>query len=451
MAVETSFLKHIAEGAVCSGHKVTPSGNRTWAPLNRPHGPCSSSSRPEGAPATAMVDDMLLWDQLRTSYIRRQIRGEVDAPIIDNRDANVANRDYSLNTDAGVGPNGAKPNFQQQDSDSAPIGNSAVSQTVAIDTSSDIPWVQCLPCPTPQCHPQKDPFYDPTKSSTYAPIRCGSPACAQLGSRYGNGCTTSQQCQYIVNYGDGRATTGTYITDTLTLSSTFVVKNFRFGCSHAVRGSFSDQTAGVLALGGGTQSLLAQTARTFGNAFSYCIPQPSSTGFLSMGGPVAATSRFARTPLIKNIRAPTFYVVRLQAITVAGQRLNVPPAVFSAGSVMDSSTIITQLPPTAYRALRASFRSAMRAYPLTAPRRNLDTCYDFIRFPKVTVPRVSLVFDRGAILQLDATSVMIDGCLAFAANPSDGSVGFIGNVQQQTYEVLYDVGGGSLGFRRGAC
>jgi hypothetical protein len=174
-------------------------------------------------------------------------------------------------------------------------------------------------------------------------------------------------------------------------------------------------------------------------------------GFLSLGGPSRASLAFVRTPLIRNPRAPTFYIVRLQAITVAGQRINVPPSVFSAGSVVDSSTIVTQLPPTAYRALRTAFRNAMRMYPRTTPTRNLDTCYDFLRFPRVTVPTVSLIFDRGATVQLDPTSIMIDGCLAFTASPSDRAVGFIGNVQQQTYEVLYDVGGGSVGFRRYAC
>jgi hypothetical protein len=328
-----------------------------------------------------------------------------------------------------------------------------VTQTVVIDTSSDVPWVQCAPCPSPQCHLQKDKLYDPARSSTSAPIPCGSPACARLGGSYGNGCSSSGQCQYTVNYGGGTATTGTYVTDTLTLSPTAVVSNFSFGCSHAVRGFFSDQTAGTLALGGGSQSLLAQTARQFGNAFSYCVPHPNAKGFLFMGGPSVASSLFGRTPLIKNPRAPTFYLVRLQAITVAGQLLNVTPAVFSAGTVMDSNAIITRLPPTAYRALRSAFRNAMRMYPLTAPRPSLDTCYDFLRFPTVRVPKVSLVFagGGGAVMQLDVDSVMLDGCLAFTATPSDSAVGFIGNVQQQTYEVLYDVGGGSVGFRSGAC
>jgi len=404
-----------------------------------------------------MVDDMLLWDQDRANYILGQLSDDgAGREIGINGHNSTTVGTYTVNNALLVdGEYGTTAQAGGNMSQSAAAGGGSrggLSQTVVIDTSSDIPWVQCLPCPSPQCHLQKDRLYDPTRSSTYAPISCASPACALLGTRYSNGCSpTSQQCQYTVAYGDGAATTGTYVTDRLTLGPNIVVPNFRFGCSHAVRGSFSDQTAGTLALGGGRQSLLAQTARTFANAFSYCVPAPSASGFLSMGGPTVAASSFARTPLVRIPRNPTFYLVRLRAITVAGRRLSVPPAVFSAGSVMDSSIIITRLPPTAYRALRAAFRTAMSMYPLTAPRPGLDTCYDFLRFPTVRVPRISLVFDAGAVLQLDRTSVMLDGCLAFAASPSDGAVGFIGNVQQQTYEVLYDVGGRSVGFRGGAC
>jgi hypothetical protein len=45
----------------------------------------------------------------------------------------------------------------------------------------------------------------------------------------------------------------------------------------------------------------------------------------------------------------------------------------------------------------------------------------------------------------------LESCLAFAPNEDDGSFGIIGNVQQRTFEVLYDVDGRSVGFRSGAC
>ncbi|KAL6661455.1 hypothetical protein ACP70R_000839 [Stipagrostis hirtigluma subsp. patula] len=452
LVVATSSLKLGGDVAMCSGHKVTPPVNNTWLPLNRPHGPCSSSfSASEG---TLLLDDMLSWDELRTDYIRMKLAsgGEENYTLPEAVTVTSTQRAQLLEADFSLGDTGEDTSSEALQSDPtnrAPIGNSVVSQTMAVDTGSDVPWVQCFPCPVPPCHQQSDQLYDPTKSTTSTWIPCGSPACRRLGI-YGSGCSSSR-CGYTINYGGGSATAGNYISDTLTLTPKAVVRNFRFGCSHSVRGSFSDQTAGVMALGGGTQSLLSQTAGIFGNAFSYCIASPSSSGFLSLGRPVGAASSFARTPLIRSTWAPTFYLVRLRAIIVAGQVLNVPATVFSAGSVMDSSVIVTQLPPTAYVALRAAFRYAMRMYPLAPPVGMLDTCYDFIRFTTVKVPKVALVFDGGAVLELDASSVMLDGCLAFAATSSDMSVGFIGNVQQQTYEVLYDVGGGAVGFRRGAC
>ena len=113
--------------------------------------------------------------------------------------------------------------------------------------------------------------------------------------------------------------------------------------------------------------------------------------------------------------------------------------------------MITRLPPTAYQALRAAFRGRMGAYRPAPPRGNLDTCYDFAGVFVVRVPRVALVFDGNAVVELDPSGILFNDCLAFAPTSGDGLPGVIGNVQQRTIEVLYDVGGGAVGFRRGAC
>ena len=86
-------------------------------------------------------------------------------------------------------------------------------QTMMVDTTSDVPWVQCHPPPTGGSR-----FFDPTRSPTYAPFPCGSPACARLGP-YGNGCINGQ-CQYRVTYPDGSSTLGTYSSDLLTIVGT---------------------------------------------------------------------------------------------------------------------------------------------------------------------------------------------------------------------------------------
>ncbi|CAD6337962.1 unnamed protein product [Miscanthus lutarioriparius] len=321
-------------------------------------------------------------------------------------------------------------------------------QTMMVDTASDVPWVQCHPPPTGGSR-----FFDPTRSPTYAPFPCGSPACARLGP-YGNGCINGQ-CQYRVTYPDGSSTLGTYSSDLLTITRTTAVRSLQFGCSQAEQGlsQASSSSSGTMSLGGGPESLVSQTAATHGNAFSYCVPPtPSDAGFFVLGKPPSSRTRtFVATPMLRFTQAPTLYRVLLRGITVAGPRLNVPATVFAAGSVMDSRTAITRLPPTAYQALRAAFRSRMGPYRLAPPKGSLDTCYDFTGVMVVRVPRVALVFDRNAAVELDASGILLDDCLAFAPNGDDRAPGIIGNVQQQTIEVLYDVGGRSVGFRLGAC
>ncbi|XP_062200164.1 aspartyl protease family protein At5g10770-like [Phragmites australis] len=412
--------------AVCSGLRVFPSSNTTWLPLHHRRGPCSPSY--STGSRTSTTTNILRRDQLRADDIRRKLSKKGDVTVSTALGTLENTLEYVVTVE---------------------LGTPAVSQTLLVDTGSDLSWVQCRPCPVPPCHRQKDVVFDPSKSSTYSSFPCGSPACARLGSQYTNGCSNGQ-CDYVVKYNDGSNTTGTYSSDTLTMTSSGVVSNFLFGCSHAEQGfSDPDRTDGILGFGGGTQSLVSQTG---GRAFSYCLPRTAShTGFLTLGVPHISSSRFAVTPMYRFRNTPTFHVVILQAITVAGRRLGVPPSVFSAGSIMDSGTIITRLPPTAYRALRAAFRAEMKMYPPASPISILDTCFNLTGVRRVMVPRVALGFDRGAAVELHSSGIMQYGCLAFAPNGDDATPGIIGNVQQRTLEVLYDVGGWAVGFRRGAC
>jgi hypothetical protein len=247
---------------------------------------------------------------------------------------------------------------------------------------------------------------------------------------------------------------GTYVSDVMTLTPTRVIPQFQFGCSHFAQGaSINTQTAGSMGLGGGTQSLVSQGKGSYGNAFSYCIPPTASTtGFFQLGVPTrGSSSNYAVTPMVKGKLNPALYVVRLQSITVAGQKLSLPSTLFAAGSVMDSRAPITRLPPTAYQALRSAFRSRMTMYRVAPPKEHLDTCYDFTGVRTITLPRIVLVFDRNAAVELHPSGVLFDSCLAFTSSSGDRAPGIIGNVQQRTIEVLYDVGGGAMAFRRGAC
>uniref|UniRef100_A0A0E0A4A3 Peptidase A1 domain-containing protein n=1 Tax=Oryza glumipatula TaxID=40148 RepID=A0A0E0A4A3_9ORYZ len=401
-----------------------------------------------------MVDD----DQRRADYIQKRLTGATDdkQPMaFDSKTSQyVTSGQYATNGAIGSVPH-LKSLSTTATTNSAPDGTSAVTQTVIIDSGSDVSWVQCKPCPLPMCHRQRDPLFDPAMSTTYAAVPCTSAACAQLGP-YRRGCSANAQCQFGINYGDGSTATGTYSFDDLTLGPYDVIRGFRFGCAHADRGSaFDYDVAGSLALGGGSQSLVQQTATRYGRVFSYCLPPTaSSLGFLVLGVPPERAQlipSFVSTPLLSSSMAPTFYRVLLRAIIVAGRPLAVPPAVFSASSVIDSSTIISRLPPTAYQALRAAFRSAMTMYRAAPPVSILDTCYDFTGVRSITLPSIALVFDGGATVNLDAAGILLGSCLAFAPTASDRMPGFIGNVQQKTLEVVYDVPAKAMRFRTAAC
>ncbi|RLN27909.1 hypothetical protein C2845_PM05G17220 [Panicum miliaceum] len=464
VVVATSWLK---PKPVCQGLRVdAPAANLTassWVPLSHSYGPCSAAAAGSWSPAPA---DVLLQDQHRAGYIQRKLAGSTsqddDGSGLPESVVKTGQSEHGPTIKTNIGED--KPNTPPESSEAVTIFEPAagggsggqrlpgVKQTMVLDTASDVAWVQCAPCPMPQCHPQTDVLYDPSRSSTYAPFACGSPVCRQLGP-YGNGCAPgSQQCQYLVQYPDGRSTMGTYISDVLRLNPTSVIGGFQFGCSHAVQGHFPNDTAGIMALGRGAQSLASQTRLTYGGLFSYCLPRtPSYSGFFVLGVPRVDSSRYVLTPMFSVRQAPMLYLVRLQAIVVAGQTLAVPPAVFAPGSVVDSRTVITRLPPTAYAALRSAFRARMGMYRAAPPKNQLDTCYDFRGVRRVTLPKITLVFDHSAAVELDPLGILFSDCLAFAPGTDDRAMGVIGNVQLQTFEVLYNVPGAAMGFRRAAC
>ncbi|KAF7111213.1 hypothetical protein CFC21_111249 [Triticum aestivum] len=415
----------------CSQPKAaTPSSGGVTVPLHHRHGPCS----PLPSTKAPTWEEILRHDQLRAAYVTRKFSG------VKGGAGDVEQSDVTLPTRLGTSMSTLEYVI------TVGIGSPAVTQTMTIDTGSDVSWVQCKPCS--QCRSQANPLFDPSSSSTYSPFSCSSAACAQVSQDgQGNGCSGSQ-CQYIVTYGDQSSTAGTYSSDTLALGS-ITVRNFQFGCSQSNSGLLlTQQTAGLMGLGGGAESLVSQTAGTLGRAFSYCLPpNPGSRGFLTLGAPTS-TSGFVTTPMYRNRGALTFYAVRLQAIRVGGRQLNIPASVFSAVSIVDSGTIITRLPPTAYSALASAFKAGMKRYPTSG---GSDTCFDFSGQSNISVPSVALVFSGGAVVNLAFDGIIQDGCLAFTDSGDDRSIGIIGNVQQRTFEVLYDVGGGSFGFKAGAC
>ncbi|KAL5546172.1 hypothetical protein UlMin_005859 [Ulmus minor] len=331
--------------------------------------------------------------------------------------------------------------------------------SLIFDTGSDLTWTQCQPC-VGYCYSQKETIFDPIKSNSYSNISCTTAACSQLESATGSAprcLKSSSTCIYGIQYGDQSYSVGYFSKDTLTLSKSDVIPNFLFGCGQNNRGLFGG-AAGLIGLGRDKISIVEQTAQKYGRYFSYCLPKSSSsTGFLNFGKTRAKSKSIKYTPLFKPSLSGSFYALQLLGISVGGQNLSTPTSVYqSLGMIIDSGTVITRLPPTAYSALSAEFKKQMSQYKSTSAFSILDTCYDLSSYTTVKIPMISFFFGGGTTVDLDATGTLYtvkisQVCLAFAANEDDSYVSIYGNVQQKGFEVVYDVGGGKIGFKTASC
>lgn len=269
-------------------------------------------------------------------------------------------------------------------------------------------------------------------------------------------CSSTSQCLYGIAYGDQSFSVGYFSKERLTITPSDVVEDFLFGCGQDNEGLFQG-IAGLLGLGRNQISIVQQAAQKYGQFFSYCLPATtSSTGYLKFGNSGGVSNAVKFTPLLTLSRSASFYGLGLTGISVNGRQLSIPTSAFSAaGTLIDSGTVITRLPPVAYSELRTAIRASMRGYPLTSPVSILDTCYDLSKSMTVLVPRIGFLFG-GVSVDLDKAGVFFmvsssQACLAFAGNNDASKVAIIGNVQQKRLEVVYDVARGRIGFGPGGC
>ncbi|XP_073287052.1 aspartyl protease family protein 2-like [Primulina huaijiensis] len=329
---------------------------------------------------------------------------------------------------------------------------------MVLDTGSDVVWIQCSPCR--KCYSQSDPVFDPKKSSTFLGVPCGSLLCRLLDSP---GCTSDRKkCLYEVSYGDGSFTVGEFSTETLTFRGRKVDK-VAIGCGHDDEGLFVG-AAGLLGLGRGKLSFPTQSGSQFGSKFSYCLVDRSASSKPSsiMFGQSAVSRNAVFTPLLANPKLDTFYYVGLNGISVGGTRVpGITPSVFNlesstgdGGVIVDSGTSVTRLTQTAYVALRNAFRVGASNLKRAPDFSLFDTCFDLSGKTVVKVPTVVLHFSSAEV-SLPASNYLIpvnsDGrfCFAFAGTTSGLSI--IGNIQQQSFRVVFDLANNRVGFAPRGC
>ncbi|GER41532.1 eukaryotic aspartyl protease family protein [Striga asiatica] len=395
------------------------------------HGPCGGKSSQRKAISAA---DILRKDQLRVESINNRGgggAGAVGSPLISGDSLDTLNYIVTMG-----------------------LGTPHIKQHLIFDTGSDVTWAQCKPC-IRSCYSQQGPLFDPNKSSSYSIIPCNSRDCSILD--YHKCSPHNNSCIYGVGYGDGSYTEGYWSKDTLTIASKVAVPGFMFGCSQLAGGLFG-RVSGLVGLGRSKVSLLSQTANKFHECFSYCLPpNTSSKGFLALGKDVNYDNATKFTPLILNQEYPSFYFIDIVSIAVEGSNLTIGPDDFTGGIIVDSGTVITRLPLDVYNSLSSKIKEVMiKEYNYsTAPSYDiLDTC--FVGKEKDNAPSMSFTFQNNVQVDLDASNTFYAVnesliCLAFAGNTDPTDFTIFGNWQQKTFELVYDVAGGRLGFRRGMC
>ncbi|KAK2658526.1 hypothetical protein Ddye_005059 [Dipteronia dyeriana] len=337
------------------------------------------------------------------------------------------------------------------------LGKPKKDLSLVLDTGSDLTWTQCQPCS--RCYKQTKPLFDRTQSSTYVNISKSDSVCAYV-QRPGTvppGAETL--CFYRIAYGDGSISLGFFSKETLTMSAAEKINSFLFGCGTDNRGEF-DLEAGILGLSQESASIVFQTAAKYNKIFSYCIPSSaSSTGHLTFGSQTPAPANIIYTKLVAQ-KSPS-YGLDLIGIGLGGTKLNISESVFTTpGTIIDSGTVFTYLPPNAYPTFRDAFRAAMTAYPLTTgrPDDDLDTCYDLSKTSSVKVPEISFFFKDGKVVGMPGKSSLVtysktnsQVCLGFAPYEAGDDEIIIGNQVQRTMEVVYGVAGQRIGFALIGC
>ncbi|KAL3627190.1 hypothetical protein CASFOL_028553 [Castilleja foliolosa] len=341
------------------------------------------------------------------------------------------------------------------------IGSPPTKHSVVVDTGSSFSWIQCEPCAV-YCHPQVGSHFNPSSSSTYQKLSCSTTQCKSLEQATLNSpmCTSSDTCLYTSTYGDQSYSVGYLSKDSLTFGSESI-PDFVFGCGQDNNGLFG-KSAGLVGLAKNELSMLSQLSGKYGRSFSYCLPTASplgkigSGGFLSIGESSNPSYKF--TPILSDSRDSTLYFIKLSAISVAGRPLGLPASDYSVSTIIDSGTTISRLATPVYSALRAELVKIISSkYKMAEAFSILDACFvgglDEI---STVVPRVQLIFQGGAELNLAPQNVLIEvekgtTCLSFAGNSNLRDISIIGNQQQQTFDILYDIASSKIGFASGGC
>ncbi|KAI5075837.1 hypothetical protein GOP47_0009913 [Adiantum capillus-veneris] len=344
------------------------------------------------------------------------------------------------------------------------------------DTGSDLVWVPCSLCT--DCINKIPPISNDSvfltkNSSTFSPIACSAQECDLIPPPVTGSSSCSAKrptsCTYGYSYTDSSQTTGIFAYDTITMSTSsgkrVKIKNVAFGCGTNNTGPSITKLGGVIGLGQGPISFSSQVGYMYGSKFSYCFTSffnRKASSALVFGDDLEGTSELKSTmqytPFLPNAQSETFYYIGIDGVEVAGERLPIPPEIWSikkdgnGGAVIDSGTTLTFFVRPAYELIVEAIKKVMH-YPLAPPTAGLPICYNVSGVSEPQLPQLTILFKGDAVFKPPTKNYFLSPkdelrCLGFLGS---GGLTVLGNLLQQNYHVEYDRLHNRLGFAKAHC
>lgn len=275
---------------------------------------------------------------------------------------------------------------------------------------------------------------------------------------------------------DGTVTIGIYGMEkaTVALSDGKMAKlpGLVLGCSMKEAGASVDAHDGVLGLGNGEISFGVITASRFAHRFSFCLLSTNSgrnaSSYLTFGpNPAVMAPGTMETNIVYNADIPQAFGFHVNAVTVGGEPLDIPPEVWDdrikyAGVILDTGTSLTGLVPAAYDAVTRALDRHLAHLPRVEIA-GFEFCYRWTfagdgvdPANNVTIPTLAFELEGGAVLEAEAKSVVMPevqrgvACLAFR-KLVEGGPSVIGNVIMQEHIWEFEHSVGIMRFRKDKC
>ncbi|CAK7339344.1 unnamed protein product [Dovyalis caffra] len=341
-----------------------------------------------------------------------------------------------------------------------------------IDTGNELSWIQCEGCQNKDnsCFPHKDPPYPNSQSKSYRPVSCSQHSFCEP-----NQCKQGL-CGYNVSYGPGSYTSGILANETFTLYSSrgkrTALKDITFGCStdsKNMKYAFlldKNPVSGVLGMGWGPRSFLAQLGSTSDGKFSYCIiPNNTHNTYLRFGKHIVK-SKNLQTTKIMQVKPSSAYHVNLLDISVNGVKLNITKTALavkkngSGGCVIDAGTLATLLVKPIFDTLHTALADHMSSNQNLKRRiihsLHKDLCYEELSDAGRKNLPVVIFHLENADLEVKPEAIFLfrefQGKNVFCLSMlSDVSKTIIGAYQQMKQKFVYDTKAQVLSFGPDDC